>query len=347
MSRTKVIFLAAALFSFILLISCGGFRSAAAESKKKQESSQVSSTAVTDSVFPPQNISGIIQWGEGGGTDELMRPLAALAEKELGVPMLVENMSGGAGAIAMQYVYDQAPDGSTLLMGAENPALYRELGILDLTYQNFECVLLIGDETTAVTVGKNAPYSSLRELCKAAEAGKEITMATTGTGGLPWEVGAMLNGITGVSFDQIQYDSDASALAAVLHGECDFTVCKLQACLPDYRNGDLELLCMISDTASEQAPEVRPVTEEYPEFAQYLPWGPFYGVFVREGTDKERTERLSEAFRKAFLDPDYQGLLKERGVNPMGLTGAEAEKYLVSWHTNTVDALRKAGAVVP
>ena len=32
-------------------------------------------------AYPEKNINGIVQWGAGGGTDSLMRPLCALAEK--------------------------------------------------------------------------------------------------------------------------------------------------------------------------------------------------------------------------------------------------------------------------
>ncbi len=337
--------LSAAVFSSVLLLSCSSFRSTAAGPSKKEGSGSVISSTTGSGGRSERGIRGVIQWGEGGGTDELMRPLAALAEKRLEQEIRLENMSGGTGSIAVQYVYDQEADGSCLLMGAENPELYDALGILDLTYRNFKCVLLIGDETTAVMVGGDSPYGSLRELCGAAGSGGEVTMAITGTGGLPWEVGAMITGITGTGFHQIQYDSDAAAREAVQNGECDFTICKLQACLPEYKEGKLKLLCMISEEANEQVPEVPAVTEEYPEFAQYLPWGPFYGIFVREGTPEDRVKQLSDAFSAAFREPEYQAVLKERGVNSRGYTGTEAEEYLSSWRINTLEALKKTGAL--
>ena len=286
-----------------------------------------------------------MQWGEGGGTDSLMRPLATLAQDKLGKSIVVQNMTGGTGSIATQYVYDQDADGYNLLMGAENPSLYDALDILDLTYDNFDCVLLIGDETVGVAVGKNSPYTSLKEICDAANSGKELTLATTGTGGLPWEVSALITSITGASFTQVQYDSDASARVAVLGGECDFTICKVQSCLEEYKSGDLKLLCMLATDTVAQMPDVPLITEEYPEFAEYLPWGPFYGVFVKEGTDPAVVETLSNAFTEAFNDASYQEVLKNYNINPMGYTGDEAKAYLANWRENTVNALTKAGAV--
>ena len=295
--------------------------------------------------FPTQNVNGIVQWGEGGGTDSLMRPLATLAQDNLGKSIVVQNMTGGTGSIATQYVYDQDTDGYNLLMGAENPALYDALDILELTYENFIPVILIGDETVGVAVGKDSPYTTLTEICEAANAGTEITLATTGTGGLPWEVAALITAETGASFTQIQYDSDASARVAVLGGECDFTICKVQSCLEEYKSGDLKLLCMLATDTVAQMPDVPLITAEYPAFADYLPWGPYYGVFVKEGTDQAIVDILSDAFVTAFNDASYQEVLANYNINPMGYTGDDAKAYIQNWRTHTVEALTKAGAV--
>ena len=107
------------------LAGCGGSAGAEEESTDTQ--------AASTGAYPEKDISGIIHWGAGGGTDSLMRPLATLAEAQLGVSIVVENKTGGTGSIATQYVYDQAADGYTLLMGAENPQLYSALDILELT----------------------------------------------------------------------------------------------------------------------------------------------------------------------------------------------------------------------
>ena len=92
--------------------------------------------------YPEQNVTGVVQWGAGGGTDSLMRPLSAIAEQNLGKSIIIQNMTGATGSIATQYVYDAPADGYTLLMGAENPALYDILEISELTYDDFDCVYL-------------------------------------------------------------------------------------------------------------------------------------------------------------------------------------------------------------
>lgn len=320
------------------LAGCGG----SAETEDEGTDTQAASTG----AYPEKDISGIIQWGAGGGTDSLMRPLATLAEAQLGVSIVVENKTGGTGSIATQYVYDQAADGYTLLMGAENPQLYSALDILELTYADFVPVFLIGDETVGVVVSKNSSYTSLTEIIDAALANPgTVTLSTTGTGGLPWEVASFLTAVTGATFNQIPYDSDATAKAAVLSGECDFTICKVQSGIEDYKAGELKYLSMLATEPVEQMSEVPLITEEYPDFAQYLPWGPFYGVFVKAGTDQAVIDTLSAAFETAFNDASYQELLAGFNINALGYTGDQALEYLDNWQTNTITTLVNSGAI--
>ena len=104
----------------------------------------------TASDYPTKNVTGVVLWGAGGTTDSLIRPLSAVAEQYLGKSIIIQNMTGAAGSVATQYVYDAPADGYTLLMGAENPALYDVLGISEVTYNQFDCVYLIGDEAVGM-----------------------------------------------------------------------------------------------------------------------------------------------------------------------------------------------------
>lgn len=303
-------------------------------------------TEILKASYPTKNISGIIQWGAGGGTDSLMRPLSTLAEKELGKSIVIENKTGGTGSIATQYVNSKAADGYTLLMGAENPQLYTALKIIDLTYADFEPILLIGDETVGIAVPRNSPYKSFKEIVEVALKNPgTVTMSTTGTGGLPWEVGAFITAITGATFSQIPYDSDATARAAVLGGECDFTIVKVQAGIEEYKSGDLKFLCMLSKTPVDQMSDVPLISVEYPDFDKYLPWGPFYGVFVKKGTDPAIVDVLSKAYEVAYKSESYQKVLKDFNINGLGYSGDKAKEYLKNWQINTIDALHKSGAI--
>ena len=87
------------------------------------------------------------------------------------------------------------------------------------------------------------------------------------------------------------------------------------------------------------------MTAEDPDFAKDLPWGPFYGVFVKKGTAPEIIAKLSDAFTKAGPVESYQKVLDNFNINFLGYSGDEAAKYIASWRENTVNALKNSGAL--
>lgn len=298
-------------------------------------------------AYPDKNLTCVIQWGAGGGTDNLMRPLCSLAEKELGVSLVMQNMTGGVGSIATQYVYDQKADGYTLLIGAENPAIYDALKISKLTYDNFIPAFLVGDETAGIIVSKNSKFKNIKDLIDYALANpNKVRFAITGTGGSQWMIATFIQHVTGAKFKMIPYDSDSSVRTAVTGGECDVTSCKIQSGIEAHKAGQIKYISMFASKHPEAMPDIPLITDTYPKFKQYMPWGcAFYGVFVKEGTDSKFVARLGDAFKKAFANPTYLSLLKQYQINPMGVVGKEASKYINGWRTKTVKVLKDSGAI--
>lgn len=296
--------------------------------------------------YPTKNVTGVVLWGAGGTTDSLIRPLSAVAEQYLGRSIIIQNMTGGAGSIATQYVFDAPADGYTLLMGAENPALYDVLGLSDVTYDQFDCVYLIGDEAVGIIVGKDSKYKSFTEIVEAAKKSPgTVKYAMTGKGGLPWVVGAFMADVTGAEFNMIPYESDSASKTAVVNGECDFTACLLLQGLEEYKAGDVNFLCVLGTKPARAIPQIPLIVAEYPAFEKYLPWGAFYGVFAKKGTSQEIISTLADAFVKAGPNESYQKVLENFDVNFMGYTGEKAAEYISSWRKNTVEALRSSGAL--
>ena len=89
---------------------------------------------------------------------------------------------------------------------------------------------------------------------------------------------------------------------------------------------------------------IPPITRDYPEFGRYLPWGPFYGVFVRRDTPADVTATLVKAFKTAGDNPQFVQLMKDRGNVMMNVSGAEADAFLKKWQSVTSWVLQDVGA---
>ncbi len=295
--------------------------------------------------FPERNLSGIIMWGAGGTTDLMARTITPLAEKELGKSVVLENKTGATGAIATQYVFDQPADGYTLLYGAENPQIYGVLEISPRSYDEFEPILVMARGVPVVVVPANSPYNTIQDLMAAAEKQpKRINMGSTGPGGIPFVVSAMIKSVNNVEFNMVPFDGDGPALTALLGGHIDVMVANLTAAIDNVRAGKVKALALVANEPVESLPGVPAIGQVYEGYKPLLPWGPYFGVFAKKGLPEETKTILVNAYRKAFEQPEFQDFMKRTNAIPVGLSGAEAEQFIKRTQQVTTWLLHDAGA---
>ncbi len=230
-------------------------------------------------AYPEKNIQGLIMWGAGGGTDNFARAITPLAEQKLGQTIILQNKTGASGAVATTLTVNSPADGYTLLYGAENPANYRVLGLSPLSFHDLQPIVIAVEGAVVICVNPDTPYNTMEELVEAAKGDKKIRMATSGVGGLPYVAGAMMKNIHGTDFNYIQFDGDGPGATAVMGGHADVMPLALSTSVEYMRAGRLRGLAVLTTKRVPQLPDVPAITEIYPEYAQYLPWGPFTTVY--------------------------------------------------------------------
>ena len=105
-----------------------------------------------------------------------------------------------------------------------------------------------------------------------------------------------------------------------------------------------QLVATTTIAAGTNTKAVPPITKDLPDFRKFLPWGPFYGVFVRRDTPADVTATLVKAFKTAAENPQFVQLMKDRGNVPMSTSGAEADAFLKKWQSVTAWVLQDVGA---
>ena len=296
-------------------------------------------------AFPTKDLSGVIQWGAGGATDNVARAVTPLVEKHLGKQVILQNKPGATGAVAVQWVHNQPADGYTLLYGAENPLLYRVLDISQLEYKDFFPVTIIARNVGVVVCNVNQPWKTVTELFDDAKKNPDqIKMGSTGPGGLPHVTASMFKAINGVSFNQIVFPGEGPGITAMLGGHVQWTTAGLAAAREHIRAGRVRPLALVADEPVAGLETVPLITSASADYKKFLPWGPFYGVWVkREVPDAVKTA-LVDAFRKGLQEPKAQEFIQNFGAISMGISGADADKFLNRWQSTTTWLLQDAGA---
>lgn len=295
--------------------------------------------------FPEREVLGVVMWGAGGATDTVARAINPAAEEALGKPIVVLNKSGGAGAISTNYVNTAPADGYTLLYGAENPQLHPVMGVSELDYSSFYPVRILGRGVAVIVVPADSKYQSLQELLDDIKANPgNVLMGSTGPGGLPSTIAALIGSATDFDVTPIPFDGEGPGLTAMLGKEVDFMPAGISAAAEQIKAGNMRALAIVNDSPVDSLPNVPAITDTIPGMSQYLPWGPFYGVFVRKDVPEDVKQTLVAAYATAGENEDFKTLMANKGNILMDLSGDEASAFLKKWQQVTSWVLQDTGA---
>lgn len=302
-----------------------------------------SGLAVAD--YPEREVLGVVMWGAGGATDTVARAVNPAAEEALGKPIVVLNKSGGAGAISTAFVNAAPADGYTFLYGAENPQLHPVMGVSSLDYSSFYPVNILGRGVAVIAVPSDSKYKTMADLLADIKANPgAVKMGSTGPGGLPSTISALIANAADFEVTAIPFGGEGPGLTAMLGGEVDFMPSGISAAAEQIKAGKMRALAVVNPSSVDTLPNVPPITDAIPGMDKFLPWGPFYGVFVRKDAPDDVKAVLESAFKKAAESEQFTTLMANRGNVMMNISGSEAEAFLKKWQQVTVWALQDTGA---
>ncbi|MCL6476135.1 MAG: tripartite tricarboxylate transporter TctB family protein [Firmicutes bacterium] len=275
--------------------------------------------------FPSRAITIICPPAPGGLSDTLTRALAAAAQEEFGVPVVVENKPGGANAVGLNYGAHAEPDGYTVTYVVAELAILPHLGLSSISPDDFDLLARTNYNPAAVTVRADSGWRSLRDLLRDAESRPEaIRAGNSGTGSI-WHLAAVALQETGrVKFKHVPFGGAAPAVQALLGGHVDVVCVSPTEVQSQVQAGKLRMLALLSKQRDSMFPDVPAA----PELGYAIDIGAWGGLALPKGVPPERRQRLLEGFRKAFETPRFRQLMQERGVRLAWLEGEAFRQFV-------------------
>jgi tripartite-type tricarboxylate transporter receptor subunit TctC len=267
-------------------------------------------------TYPVRPITIIVPFVAGGPTDVLARLLGEHIRADLGQPVLVENVSGAGGSIAVGRVVAAAPDGYTIGLGhfgthVANGAIY------PLKYdlqRDLDPVARLPSNPMVVVTRKDFPAADLKELAAwlGANPGK-ATVGTAGAGSGSHLGGVFLAAQAGAALQFVPYRGTAPALQDLVAGQIDLIVDQAANSLPQVRQGAVKALAVTAAARLAAAPAIPTAAEAGLPGLQMELWN---GMWAPHGTPRPIVEKLNHAVVKALADPAVRDRLA-----PLGLEG--------------------------
>lgn len=295
----------------------------------------VRSADVLAQTFPSRPVKFIVPMAPGGGADIATRALSAKLQDLWGITVIVDNRSGGTGAIGLEAAKNARPDGLTIVLCTGSHAVLQAMQKRPYDLLNdFSHVTQITTAPYILVVNPSVKATSVPELIRyAKERPNGLTYSSAGLGSLQHLAGAMLATVSGAPLLHVPYRGGGPALADVLAGQIDMVFATPLESTPHIKTGRLRALATTGVHRMKTMPDLPTVAEMGLPGYEVTQW---YGVLAPLGTPPEIIAKLNKDIAATIQAPEVAEYLAKEGVDVVVSTpeafrvyvAAEIQRYL-------------------
>jgi putative tricarboxylic transport membrane protein len=300
----------------------------------------LTSPASAQAPYPNRNITLVLPFAAGSGTDTTTRIISKELGTALGVGMVIDNKAGANGSIAASYVARAPADGYTLFVTTNtthsaNPYLLKTMSYDPV--KDFTPIARTGDLPFMLVINPEIPANSVAEL---------IALAKKDPGKLSYASGsssAIVSGATfarlaGIDLLHVPYKSSPPALTDVIAGRVSMMFVDVLTGLPHVNGKALKALAVTTKKPSALLPQL-PTMDATVKGFDITSWQGYLGP---ANLPKDIVTRLNAEIRKVVERPDVRSQLAERGMEAFSGTTEEFDAFLkeqlVLWEKLIADA---------
>lgn len=288
-----------------------------------------------DSVMA-QTVSGpaitfLVPQPAGNPTDVLARRLQVTAQRELGQPLIMENLPGAGGSLGVNKMLS-APAGTPMLMiASQTESILTPLSVKAARYTSDKLrpVLLITRAPYVLLGRADLPVRHLGELVSLARqrGARPLAFGHIGNGSMIHLLGERLARKAGFTLTQVPYKGVPPVLQDLIGGQIDLTFVPQSAVRDLASTGKVKVLGTTGATVSERMPEAQPLSKMDASLSDFVhgTWG---AVFVSRALPEDVVRRLHKALTVACHEPQFQAQTAASGSDPAPLmTLPELEQF--------------------
>ncbi len=297
-------------------------------------------------AYPEKPITIIVPFAAGGPTDIVARSVADGMMKSMpGSRIIVENVAGAGGTIAVNKVSKASSDGYTVLVHhigmATAPALYRRLPYDPL--KDFEYVGLITDVPMTMLTKKDLPVNNLKELIAYAKVNKDkLNLANAGIGSASHLCGLLFMSAIETDMTTVPYKGTAPAMTDLRGGQVDILCDQTTNTIPVIKAGEVKAMAVTTPKRLAALKDLPTMAEQGLPTASLAVW---HGMYAPKGTPRSFVRTLQEAMQAALKNPDLVKRFADLGTEPVAadrVTPVALEKHLTAEIAKWTPIIKKA-----
>lgn len=265
--------------------------------------------------YPSRPVRVIVPFPAGGNTDIMARPLSTKLGEIFGQPFLVDNRGGANTIVGAEMAARAAPDGHTLLVGAQNTLAINPYAYSKLPYdvkKDFAAIALLTDYNYLLVARPGFPASSIPELVAHAKANPgKVSHASVGEGSSGHLAQLLFESMAGVKLIHVPYKGNAPMIADLLGGNVDLALMGLASIQALHKAGKVKLIAVAADKRLAELPDLPTVQEAgYAGFTS----GTFQGMVTQAAVPRAIITRLNREINRALQSPEVKTPLEAQKV---------------------------------
>jgi tripartite-type tricarboxylate transporter receptor subunit TctC len=292
-------------------------------------------------TYPSQPIKIVVPTAPGGVADIAGRTFAQHLT-DSGKTALVENRTGGGGAIAADSVAKAPPDGYTVYVGFHaTQAILPHLQKLAYDAEkDFSPITIAVKSATILVVNPSVPAQSVGALVAHAKANPgKVTFASQGNGSTGHIVGEQFKQVAGVDIVHVPYRGGAPAVQDLIAGHVSMLFDVLTLALPQVKANTVRALAITSAQRDPLLPDVPTAAEQgFPQ----LEGGPWFGFFVPAQTPRPVIDWLHAEAKKAFSAPAARERFAQQGLATLLGTPEETAAFVAAESKRWGEVIKRA-----
>lgn len=293
-------------------------------------------------TYPARPIKLIVAFPAGGPADTMGRLIGQAMASKIGQPVVIENIGGAGGSIALRTMASASPDGYTLMINSVGPICTASL-LYKLTFDPAKIFVPAGTfatDSSVLIVGPSVPAKTLAEFIGYAKAhpGKIYSGGAIGTN--QHMMAEVFKARGGVNIPHIPYRGGAAALTDLLGGQIHMIVNNKSVLLQLALEGKVRPLAVTSTARWPELPNVPTMRESA---IADVPTDIWYAIFAPPNTPGAIIGTINTAINDGMTSPEVRKAAAKLGVDLKLGTSVQAATLLADDCPSWIASAKLAG----
>jgi len=295
--------------------------------------------------YPSRTVAIVVPFGPGNAYDQMVRYLADRLHDATGQTFIVDARQGALGGVAASYVARSAPDGHTLLFGANsthaaNVHLFKKLPYDPVA--DFAPVTTLATIPQVLVVSPTLKVASLQELMTLARSqpGKLNYGSSSATGRVATEAFRQMAGIDAV---HVPYKTSAQAITDLISGQLHFLITDAGLGVAQAQSGRVKALAITASRRVPAIPDLPTMAEAGLPGYEFVAW---LALFAPAKTPPAIVNQLADMTNAIVRSPGMQEYLARMYALPYPGT-PESLRQLVERDTARWGQLIRTAGIEP